>query len=81
MCLEKDLLYRGNFLVHWSPALQSVLSDIEVDRIEVSGGRKFLQVPSGRALVGQMFDVDYHVDGSDEIVTISTTRPETLLGL
>ena len=81
ICLEKGLIYRGNFLVHWSPALRSVLSDIEVDRLEVAAGKKFLDVPSGKALVGQMFDVAYRVVGSeDEWVTISTTRPETILG-
>ena len=90
ICLEKGLIYRGNYLVHWSPALRSVLSDIEVDHLEVTAGKKFLDVPSGKALVGQMFDVAYRVVGSedakksrqmeDEWVTISTTRPETILG-
>ena len=80
LCLERGYLDRANLLVHWSPALQSVLSDIEVDRVEISEGRKFFEVPSGKALVGQMFDVRYQVVGSSEAVTVSTTRPETLLG-
>jgi valyl-tRNA synthetase len=81
ICVEKGLIYRGNYLVHWSPALRSVLSDIEVDHLEVAAGKKFLEVPSGKALVGQMFDVAYRVVGSeDEFVTVSTTRPETILG-
>ena len=46
-----------------------------------SGGQKFLEVPSGKALVGQMFDVAYRVVGlEDQWVTVSTTRPETILG-
>ena len=50
--------------------------------MEVEGGKQYLNVPSGKALVGQMFDIDYCVEGSskNEVVTISTTRPETLLG-
>ena len=68
--------------MHWSPALRSVLSDIEVDHLEVAAGKKFLDVPSGKALVGQMFDVAYRVDGmEDQWVTVSTTRPETILGM
>ena len=82
ICVEKGLIYRGNYLVHWSPALRSVLSDIEVDHLEVVAGKKFLDVPSGKALVGQMFDVAYRVDGmEDQWVTVSTTRPETILGM
>ena len=68
--------------MHWSPALRSVLSDIEVDHLEVAAGKKFLNVPSGKALVGQMFDVAYRVVGlEDQWVTVSTTRPETILGM
>ena len=82
ICLEKGLIYRGNYLVHWSPALRSVLSDIEVDHLEIAAGKKFLEVPSGKALVGQMFDVAYRVVGlEDQWVTVSTTRPETILGI
>ncbi len=74
ICLQKDLVYRAKFLVHWSPALKSVLSDIEVDHLEIPAGKKMLDVPSGKALVGQMFDVIYPVEGSNEFVTVSTTR-------
>ena len=66
--------------MHWSPTMGSVLSDIEVDHIEIEAGKKLLQVPSGKALVGQMYDIVYPVANSDQVVTVSTTRPETILG-
>ena len=39
-----------------------------------------LHVPSGTARVGQMYDIAYQVVNSDQVVTVSTTRPETILG-
>lgn len=63
-CLEKGLIYRANYLVNWSPALRSVISDIEVDHIDITGGRQYLEVPSGKALVGLMFDIAYKVHGN-----------------
>lgn len=60
----------------------SAISDIEVDHLEVDAGKRYLEVPSSKAkaLVGQMFDFDYQIVGSDETITVSTTRPETILG-
>lgn len=78
--MEKNLIYRGSYLVHWSPALGSVLSDIEVDRVQVPPGKMYLDVPSGRALVGLMYDVAYSVAGTGDTITVSTTRPETMIG-
>ena len=80
ICLAKGLIYRRKGLVRWSPALGSVLSDIEVDQLKIDPGKQLMEVPSGTALVGQMFDIVYKVEGSDESVTVSTTRPETLIG-
>ena len=81
ICIAKGLIYRGNRLVHWSPTMRTVLSDIEVDHIAIPPGKQFREVPNGtKALVGQMFDIVYKVDGSEETVKVSTTRPETILG-
>lgn len=81
ICLAQNLIYRGSYLVHWSPALGSALSDIEVDHVEIPPGKTYLELPTGKALVGQMYDIEYKVVGSDsESVIVSTTRPETIIG-
>ena len=82
ICIEQGLIYRGLYLVHWSPALKSALSDIEVDHLEIQPGKNWLETPSGKALVGQIYDIKYKVVGGsqDEAVIVSTTRPETILG-
>lgn len=62
---EKDLIYRGNRLVNWSPALESAISDLEVEFQEVKGN---------------LYHIRYKLeDGSGELI-VATTRPETLLG-
>lgn len=85
---EKGLLYRANRLGNWSCALKSAISDIEVDYIDLEG-RTFLEVkthpgnpkdPSGRYEFGVLTSFAYPVEGSDEQITIATTRLETMLG-
>lgn len=61
---NKWLIYRGEYMVNYSPALESVISDIEVEHIEVEE---------------KMYYVNYFVAGSDKELLIATTRPETLL--
>ncbi|HRI36519.1 MAG TPA: valine--tRNA ligase [bacterium] len=61
---EEGLIYRGDYMVNYSPALESVISDIEVDYREEEG---------------KMYYITYFVSGSDKELTVATTRPETLL--
>ncbi|MFO0561396.1 MAG: valine--tRNA ligase [Polyangiales bacterium] len=62
---EEGLIFRGERLVNWSVAAQTVISDLEVDRVEGDG---------------ELFSFAYpFADGSGEIV-VATTRPETILG-
>jgi len=42
---EKNLLYRANRLVNWSCKMKTALSDIEVEKIELTGPTK-LHVPN-----------------------------------
>ena len=62
---EDGLIYRGERMVDWDPAGQTVLSDLEVEREEEEGQFWYLRYPLA--------------DGSGHIV-VGTTRPETMLG-
>ncbi len=62
---EKGYIYRGTYLINWSPGLQTAVSDLEVEYHEEQG---FL------------YYFNYRVEGSDENIPVATTRPETILG-
>ena len=59
---DSGLIYRGNFLVNWSTKLQSAISDIEVDHVEVTKKTK-LTVPGMEkpVEVGLIYDVAYKI--------------------
>uniref|UniRef100_A0A3B3Z7Q5 Valine--tRNA ligase, mitochondrial n=1 Tax=Periophthalmus magnuspinnatus TaxID=409849 RepID=A0A3B3Z7Q5_9GOBI len=78
---DSGLIYRSEALVNWSCALQSAISDIEVDTKELSG-RTLLPVPGYDRPVefGTMVTFAYPIEGHDGEVSVSTTRPETMLG-
>jgi len=61
---EEGLIYQGNYIINWSPALQTALSDDEVEYEEVKG---------------HLYHIRYPVEGGGHIV-VATTRPETLMG-
>lgn len=62
---EKDLIYRGNRMVNWDPEALTAVSDEEVLHTEEQS---------------KLFSVRYQIVGSEDHVTIATTRPETILG-
>lgn len=62
---DEGLIYRGTRLVNWDPVLLTAVSDLEVLSEEEAG---FL------------WHIRYPVVGSDEVIIVATTRPETLLG-
>ena len=62
---KKGLIYRDKRLVNWSPALQSVVSDLEVVHKEEEGNLYFIR---------------YFVNATDRSICVATTRPETMLG-
>ena len=62
---DKGLIYRGYRMVNWDPEAQTTLSDEEVIYEEKQGFLYYLSYP---------------LEGSDEKITIATTRPETILG-
>ncbi|MDE2176890.1 MAG: valine--tRNA ligase, partial [Xanthomonadaceae bacterium] len=59
------LIYRGNRLVNWDPALGTAVSDLEVDNVERDGS---------------MWSIRYLTTDGAESVVVATTRPETMLG-
>jgi len=62
---NKGLIYRGYRMVNWDPEAKTTLSDEEVEYIEKQG---------------KLYYLNYKIENSDEVVTIATTRPETILG-
>jgi valyl-tRNA synthetase len=62
---EEGLIYRGTYLINWSPNLQTAVSDLEVERVEQQGTLYYFKYP---------------LKGSDEYLPVATTRPETILG-
>jgi len=62
---KKGHVYRGYRMVNWDPQAKTTLSDEEVIHIEKQGNLYYL---------------NYKIEGSDESLTIATTRPETILG-
>ena len=62
---KKGLIYRGYRMVNWDPSAKTTLSDEEVIYEERQGNLYYL---------------NYKIEGSDAVLTIATTRPETILG-
>jgi len=74
-------IYRDNRLVSWSCALKSAISSIEVDHHEIPGAT-MVNVPGydKQVEIGVIHSFSYQVKGSDEKITVATTRIETMLG-
>jgi len=62
---ERGLIYRGTYLINWSPGLQTAVSDLEVEYSEEQGKLYYFRYPLA--------------DGTDSL-PVATTRPETILG-
>ncbi len=62
---EKGKIYRGERMINWDPSAKTALSDEEVIHKEENS---------------KLYYVKYQILGSNEFVTIATTRPETILG-
>ncbi len=61
---NKDLIYKGEYMVNYDPILETVVSDQEVIHKEEEG---------------KMYYITYFCSWSDNEIVIATTRPETLL--
>ncbi|KAL8346179.1 hypothetical protein RB598_000197 [Gaeumannomyces tritici] len=78
---NEGIIYRANRLVNWCPKLSTALSNLEVINKEISG-RTLLDVPgySKKVEFGVLIYFKYPLEGSDEHITVATTRIETMLG-
>ena len=78
---EEGLIYRSNRLVNWCVNLNTTISNLEVDTKELTG-RTLLDVPGYDRKVefGVLTYFKYAVEGSEETITVGTTRLETMLG-
>jgi len=78
---EDGTIYRSNRLVNWSCSLRSAISDIEVDKVELTG-RTLMSVPGYKDKVefGVIVSFAYKVEDSDDEIVVATTRLETMLG-
>ena len=85
MRFYKDgLIFRDNRLVNWSAAVQTSLSDLEVEPIEVTVPT-FIPVPGYDDKRQVQFGLIYHFaypmeDAADGEIVVATTRPETIFG-
>ena len=62
---NKNLIYKGFRMVNWDPEAQTTLSNEEVIYEEVNS---------------KLYYIDYKIIGSNESITVATTRPETIFG-
>ncbi len=65
---EKGLVYKGDYMVNWSPSLQTAVSDLEVEY---------------RDEQGILYYFKYMLENNEEngsYIPVATTRPETILG-
>ncbi|HRO73509.1 MAG TPA: class I tRNA ligase family protein, partial [Saprospiraceae bacterium] len=62
---NKNKLYRGKRMINWDPEAKTVLSNEEV----------LYSMENSR-----LYHVQYRISGTDEYLTIATTRPETIPG-
>ncbi len=62
---EKDLIYKGAYIVNWCPRCQSAISDIETEY---------------ETEQGHMWEISYPLKDEQGAILVATTRPETMYG-
>jgi valyl-tRNA synthetase len=61
---DAGFIYRDNYMVNWDVGSHSVISDLEVENREIED---------------TLYSIDYPIEGTDEVLTVATVRPETML--
>lgn len=62
---KKGLIYQGEYIINWCPRCLSALSDEQVETEEEPG---------------KLYYIRYPIIGTENFITVATTRPETMLG-
>jgi valyl-tRNA synthetase len=62
---EKGLIYKGNYLVNYCPHCGTALADDEVEYQQTDG---------------KLYNIDYPLEDGSGVITVATTRPETMFG-
>lgn len=62
---NKDLIYKGAYIVNWCPRCQSAISDIETEY---------------KTEQGKLWEISYPLKNEVGAIVIATTRPETMFG-
>jgi valyl-tRNA synthetase len=62
---KQNMIYRGVRIINWDPKARTALADNQCIREERDGKLHYIKYP---------------VVGSDEFITVATTRPETMFG-
>ena len=62
---EKDLIYKGAYIVNWCPRCQSAISDIETD-YETENSN--------------LWEISYPLKDEQKAIVVATSRPETIYG-
>ncbi|WP_332700484.1 valine--tRNA ligase [Devosia sp.] len=82
---QRGLIYRAKRLVNWHPGLETAISDLEVENIEVKGHMWHLRYPLADGVTYQ-FPIAHDEEGKPtewetrDYIIVATTRPETMLG-
>ncbi|MBN1487366.1 MAG: valine--tRNA ligase [Anaerolineae bacterium] len=80
---ERDLIYRGPYMVNWCPRCESAISDLEVEPEEHDSHLWFIRYP----VINDSWSGPQHpwgsgrwAEGATEFIQMATTRPETIVG-
>ncbi len=91
---DEGLIYRGEYMVNWSPGLHTAISDLEVEMKQVKGKLYHIAYPVGHAVtkpVEGLAEAYAAVNEGEkksgwlqtpdgDFIVVATTRPETMLG-
>ncbi len=91
---DEGLIYRGEYMINWSPGLQTAISDLEVEMKPLNGKLYHIAYPVGRAVTERVEGLAEAYAAANEgeqksgwlnapnggFIVVATTRPETMLG-
>jgi valyl-tRNA synthetase len=84
---EKELIYRGEYIINWCPRCGTALSNEEAEGIETDGRLHHLRYPfpedawpEAEAAAAAGASAIVRMPDGGWALTVSTTRPETMLG-